>query len=200
MRLTSRSSLLALAVGLAAVACGDSRLPVEPSAAAPSGGANYSRAVGLRGVDALLRDRPLGQASASAVIDGAVGGTLSLPAAGLSITVPAGAFAGTLTISVNAVPGKMVAYEFEPHGTQFNVPLIATQSLSGLRSVRGALDPATMGIGYFADASQLDHAHNSATVSEILGVSVDLSAQTATFSIPHFSGWLASGRCSSDDE
>jgi hypothetical protein len=90
---------------------------------------------------------------------------------------------------VTAVAGSVVAYEFEPHGTHFNVPLLFRQQLRGTNHRSGDLVQGA----YFADSSQLGT--SSAFVDELLDTSVDLGTNEATFAIHHFSGYmLASGR------
>ena len=67
--------------------------------------------------------------SASAVVD-ANGGTLLLPGADFSLTIPAGALSGPTAITVTAKAGPFVAYDMQPHGLQFMKPVIAVQGLS----------------------------------------------------------------------
>jgi hypothetical protein len=126
----------------------------------------------------------------SAVIDGR-GGTLSLPSAGLTIVVPAGAVSSPTRISVTAVPGDLVAYTFEPHGIKFAKPLKATQSL-GLLNLRSLLSSGSVSAGYFAQESDLNTESNTATISESLKVNVSLLGGTVTWDIWHFSGYLLS--------
>ena len=57
------------------------------------------------------------------------GGWFSIPEAGLYIFVPANAVSAPLTISAKALTGDLMAYEFGPHGTKFNVPLQMYQDL-----------------------------------------------------------------------
>jgi hypothetical protein len=66
--------------------------------------------------------------SVSAMV-GADGGTLSLPGADFSLTIPAGALAGPTAITVTAKAGPFVAYEMQPHGLRFMKPVIALQGL-----------------------------------------------------------------------
>jgi hypothetical protein len=57
------------------------------------------------------------------------GGTISIPATGLTILFPAGAVVAPTTIRITA-DEKYVAYKMEPEGTQFLKDVIVTQSLS----------------------------------------------------------------------
>jgi hypothetical protein len=59
------------------------------------------------------------------------GGTITLPTSGLTVTIPVGAIrTGTLTITVRAIAGKSVAYDFQPHGVVFTKELTLSQDLS----------------------------------------------------------------------
>jgi len=116
-----------------------------------------------------------------------LGGTISVPGTGLTVVVPPLALSSKQIITITALAGKDVAYEFEPHGLKFPVPLIATQRLSSTDAGTGLIDPKLLFVGYFSDATKDN------IVSELLNVSV--SAGTAVFPIWHFSGYIvASGR------
>lgn len=67
--------------------------------------------------------------SVSAVI-GPEGGTLSLPDADFSMTIPAGALVIPTTITVVAKGGPYVVYDMLPHGLKFLQPVTAVQGLS----------------------------------------------------------------------
>ena len=87
-------------------------------------------------VTPLLRKTPITSVTASATI-GPLGGVLALPSAGLTVVVPPLAVTTATKMSVTAVAGSSVAYEFEPHGIKFTVPLVATQSLKGTQAQSG---------------------------------------------------------------
>jgi hypothetical protein len=59
----------------------------------------------------------------------ASGGTISIPATGLTISFPAGAVAAPITITITA-DEKYVAYKMAPAGTKFLKDVTVTQSLS----------------------------------------------------------------------
>jgi hypothetical protein len=65
----------------------------------------------------------------SAVI-GADGGTLFLPGADFSMTIPAGALMEPTAITVVAKGGPHVVYDMFPHGLKFLRPVTAVQGLS----------------------------------------------------------------------
>ena len=131
---------------------------------------------------ALTRD-----ITVSAVI-GDKGGTLSIPAAGFTVTIPAGAVKGPTNFSVTALKGTLVAYEFGPHGIKFARSLTARQDLNvtkwGLLSLRPLV------AGYFADKSQLNVSDATALVSEVLNGVIAPLSQQFTFKIDHFSGYV----------
>ncbi len=58
-----------------------------------------------------------------------LGGSIEIPQPGLRITVPANALPSDMTITVTAVPGRILAYEFAPHGVVFLKPLTFSQDL-----------------------------------------------------------------------
>jgi hypothetical protein len=141
-------------------------------------------------VNVVTRDTPLPASLSTSVVIGLFGGRLSLPGAGLSVVVPPLAVASPTRITVTAVAGNQVAYEFEPHGTHFLVPLVVTQSLVGTSALSGGLLPKPVSAAYFASLSDLDPLGGTALVSELLGTTVSLLTRTATFPVFHFSGYL----------
>jgi hypothetical protein len=188
---------VAVALGLTVFSCAESPEVVAPLARQPAP-SNQLLASPVR-VRVVTRDVPLATPQTATQTIGILGGTISLPGAGLTVVVPAFAVSTSTTITVTALAGSKVAYEFEPHGTQFNVPLIATQSLAGTSVWNGSLVSPSLSAGYFADS--LTTAGNTALVSELLGVTLDGLLGRASFSISHFSGYLlATGRTEPGDE
>jgi hypothetical protein len=124
--------------------------------------------------------------SASRVI-GPEGGILSLPQTGFTLVVPRGAVSAPTTFSVTPAGGHYVAYDFEPHGTTFAVPLTFLQDLSKTKHKPGS----QLRGGYFADKSLIQDALGSASVSELFTMVLDALGYSS-FSITHFSGYLVS--------
>ncbi|GLC27713.1 hypothetical protein [Roseisolibacter agri] len=190
----------ALAVALltgTAVACGPDRAPTAPAIGAlradvaPS--ADLLSAADGRtaswSVSGLRRERPLASDITVQQVIGPRGGKLSIPAAGFTLEVPAGAVATETTFSVTALAGEMLAYEFGPSGTSFPIALRGTQDLSGTlakRLPRGA----TLGLGYFRAPSDVDASTGTAMVAQEVEATVDKSGHRLSFGIPHFSGWI----------
>jgi hypothetical protein len=129
----------ALVVGiLTGVACGDysqstSPAPVPPKLLPPTLVVSSSFSVALSGTLAeAIQWGPAHHSvdqSVSAVV-GPEGGTLSLPGADFSLTIPAGALLEPTNITIVAKAGSYVVYDMFPHGLQFLQPVTAVQGLS----------------------------------------------------------------------
>lgn len=141
-------------------------------------------------VQVVTRDVPLTAPVSASRLVGVFGGMISLPDAGLTLIVPAFALTAPTTITVTAVPGSELAYEFEPHGTQFRIPLIVTQQLAGTSAAPGGILPTTLRAGYFANVLDLDQVAGTALVSELLGTSFSNWNGSVSFAVRHFSGYL----------
>lgn len=128
------------------------------------------------------------------------GGKIEIPEVGLRVDVPTDAIPGsTLTITVTVLPGKSVAYDFQPHGTQFKKPLNFRQDLEGTSWDHSGFKGTLTG-GYFKDKSQLDLLSGLGLLNELLPLTI--KTHEASFNINHFSGYMvSSGRQSfSSDE
>jgi hypothetical protein len=195
--------LLAVASLFAVASCDSATAP------APTPSADHSASrllIAPKQVSVVTRNTPITTlVSASATI-GILGGTINLPAAGLKVVVPALSLTKATKITVTAVRGNQVAYEFEPHGTRFLVPVLLTQNLNGTSAVNsgGLLNTLLSGGlvgGYFSSVSDLNQGAGTALVSELLAVALNLSSKTATFPVFHFSGYLvATGESASFDD
>ena len=183
-------SLATVGVVLCALSCATADNPAAPTSAMHAQyAAIHAQLAAPITIVPLQRLTPLSQPITKSAYIGVLGGILSVPAAGLTVVVPPLALTSTRLISVTALPGTSVAYEFSPHGTQFLVPVIATQSLRNTAAQTGGLiDPSSLFVGYFPDGS------NILSVTELLDISVDVLDQVGVFDISHFSGYiLASG-------
>jgi len=191
---TLRSLALATLGALFVNGCGTNDNPVAPqSAVAPTAPASTSL-LGLLSptttVTPLQRTKPLAQPLYASAYVGVLGGVLAIPGAGITVVVPPLALTSTKRLTVTALAGSTVAYEFEPHGTKFLVPLVVTQDLKSTQASSGGLvNPLSLFVGYFPDDT------NILSVTELLNVNVNLLNQTALFTVTHFSGYIvASGR------
>ena len=120
------------------------------------------------------------------------GGRIEIKETGLRVDVPSGAIPGnSLTITVTALPGAGIAYDFQPHGTVFLKPLQFEQDLDNTSWDKIGFKGTLLG-GYFADASQLNVLSGGlALLDELLPVT--LKSNRASFDIFHFSGYMVSG-------
>jgi hypothetical protein len=134
----------------------------------------------------VLRTTPLAAPITVSKTIGRAGGVLSIPAAGVSVVVPAGALNADTKITMTARAGSLLAYDFEPHGVTFNVPLVFTQSLNGTNA--GLLSPLGLRLGYYSDPSLLGK--TTAIVSELVTGVTSLLTRTFTAPIKHFSGYV----------
>ncbi len=179
-----------------AAACVSSDSPVSPPSAPAqpaASNANLANLLGLGGstiVTPLLRAKPLEQSLSASATIGPLGGTLAIPGAGVLVVVPPLAVSSAQKITVTAVAGSNVAYEFAPHGLKFNLPLVVTQDLSATQARKeGLVSPLSLFAGYYPDSTKIT------SITEILNVNVNLLNQAAVFSVWHFSGYiLADGR------
>jgi hypothetical protein len=189
--------LLAIASLVVAAGCDSGVTAPTPS----SGPANQLLLGTPTAVAVVQRTTPLASPLTASAVIGLLGGQLSIPGAGLKVVVPPFALTTATRITVTAVAGSQVAYEFQPHGIRFLAPLLVTQNLVGTSAYSGGLLPQPLIAGYFSSLSDLDPLSNTGLVSELLGVALNLSAKTATFPVFHFSGYLiASGEASDMDD
>jgi hypothetical protein len=142
-------------------------------------------------VSAALRTKPLAKdVIASAVID-SKGGSIKVPGTGFELKVPRYAVMQKTTFQVKALAGAIVAYEFQPHGTRFLVPLTFSQETKAIVGGSAGLVPL---LGYFSSPAQLNHGNGTAAVSEISPAFeiTDISGKKLEGFIFHFSGYLVS--------
>ncbi|MBI4409902.1 MAG: hypothetical protein HY561_09355 [Gemmatimonadetes bacterium] len=190
----TRWGALALASGVLSCVDTPTRLdsPTEP---------HFS--VGSKKLRVLRRTEPLRRRQTVTRLIGPQGGVLELPEAGLRVEFPPHALAASIAITVTAPPGKLVRYEFSPHGTQFQKGVRVEVSLRGTEAEpEGAAQKAEMEelhAGYYAHSGQID-ADGLAAVDELLPTYGQAAAWTA-FEIRHFSGYiLVSGLTEKGDD
>jgi hypothetical protein len=182
--------LVALALGAAVLTSCDANratLPRLDQATPEAPSASLLGALtSLLSVDGLQRTTALAQPITVTKAIGAEGGTLAIPAAGVTVVVPQGALAATTTITMTARAGTLVAYDFAPHGITFAKPLVFTQQLRGTNA--SLLTAPLLKLGYYSDASLLTQ--TGGLVSELLGGVVNTLSWSFTSTIPHFSGYV----------
>lgn len=179
----------ALATGLVLfVACATDS-PSAPRVAptqAPSASLLGSLTGTLTSAKGAQRATPLASSISVSQTVGSLGGTLSIPQAGVTVVVPAGALAAPTLLTMTARSGSLIAYDFAPHGITFAQPLVLTQNLSGTNV--SVLTAPLLQLGYYSDPSLLTAV--GGTVSELIGGTVNLLSWTFTSPIKHFSGYM----------
>jgi hypothetical protein len=194
MRFRARNYFLAIAAGLLATACGDTGVTAPTQEAARTAPAQHQVLSSPLNVNVVQRDTPLSDPVSTSVNVSWFGGAMRLPGTGLTVIIPPFAVSRPITLTATAVPGSDVAYEFGPHGTHFNVPLVVIQDLSHVNM--SGINPLLMFAGYYSSLND----GGTASITELLDLGVNVADQTAVFTVSHFSGYLlASGRCSSSD-
>jgi hypothetical protein len=189
MRFRALSTLIvALAATTLAAGCGSDTATAPSARVAPPTTASHSL-LGLLSapttIHPLLRTTPLRSNISQTVTVGLLGATVNIPGAGFSMIIPALAAPLGTKITVTALAGSNVAYEFAPHGLKFLLPLLATQSLRNVQNPANGL--LSLQLGYFPDSAHVT------TVTELLDVNVNLLGLTATSTIWHFSGYIFAG-------
>lgn len=161
--------------------------PTTAPTATPNAYVGYTTSVSVR---PLMWKTNVTQASVGAVI-GSAGGSLTLPG-GPTLTVPRGAVSASTSFTITRLPGRIVAYDFGPHGTRFATPVSITHPATG--TTLGALGSTSSVQGaYFPDAGGLDQTNGVARVSEFSPyTSVTWDRSSVTFKVNHFSGYLLS--------
>ena len=181
--------VLAIACGESATAPTRSITPVD----APSFAKAPTELVLAQG---LLRQNPLLNPIVVTKTIPRGGGSISVPGTDFQLQIPKEAFADKeMTITITALPGKVVAYDFQPHGVVFLKPLKAVQQLGhtnwkGVKLKKGTYDDWTG--AYFANTSQVNLMNGKAFIDEFMPGGVEIGGATVTWSIPHFSGYMVS--------
>lgn len=137
-------------------------------------------------VRALHRTTPLARDFSAMARIGRQGGALTIPAAGVTLVIPAGAVQRPMTITMTALRGRGIAYEFQPHGLTFAKPVELRQEL--VRS--GWTSGMALKGGYFRDRRHVDVQTGTALIQEELPAI--LRSSGVILQLWHFSGYLVS--------
>lgn len=210
----SRHIALVLGIAIGLASCADVTAPRPQAPAAASNGLiggllgavvqvvkNVLDILGQpveKSVHVLRRSAPLAQDVTYTQSVGVAGGKIVVPRTGLTIEIPYGALRSTTPITVTALAGDKVAYEFGPHGLTFQKPVRVTQSLSGTFAENKTVSYEAIYFGPSSDGGLLGGLLG--LVLEILHVDVNRYSNNVGFDVRHFSGYLVStGRMSDGD-
>jgi ethanolamine utilization protein EutA (predicted chaperonin) len=187
-RFKAHAAFAAVALfGLAA--CADSPTAPRPAlTAADVGTPAATKLPTVAKVRGLRWSKPATSASATRVI-GAAGGTITLD--GATLVVPPGAVAANTSFRVTRVPGNIVAYEFQPHGVTFRVPVLFAV-LTEKADAKALALATRVEAAHFADGAALDQALGTAGVTEFAPAAVTIDKKLVLMAFPHFSGWMVS--------
>jgi hypothetical protein len=182
-----------LVAGLAA--CFSDRVSSPESATQIAAGpsASYSTTATSKKVKGLLwKSRLKSDVSVTRTITSSVGGLIKVPGTDFELVIPAGAFdEPTMTITVTALKGRVVAYEFAPHGVLFKKPLLFSQRLAQTNWDRSlSANKSSVQGAHFFDRTKVDSDNGFAWVNEFFPSTVQ--GNLLTFPIPHFSGFMIS--------
>lgn len=196
-RLATITGLAALSL---AAACNSDTLTAPKASADLSSYASIKTPIGgvlkmVYPMETLTRDVPLAKPISKTFTFDRRGGTMEMKELGLRVDIPGDAIPSTtLTITVTALAGADIAYDFQPHGTVFRKPIAFNQELRGTSWDRSGFKGTILG-GYFESTSQLGP-NGVALLDELFSVRVD--DKRASFDIKHFSGYMvSSGRSAS---
>ena len=162
MRLRLLTVSATITAALLAYGCANDSVTAPSSApvAAPAA-ASQSLLGSLLGqpttVTPLLRKTPLPSAVTASATIGPLGGVLALPSAGLTVVVPPLAVTKPTKMSVTAVAGSSVAYEFEPHGIKFTIPLGGDAVLEGDAGAERRIDQSSFAVRRLLPGWQAHH-------------------------------------------
>ena len=141
-------------------------------------------------VEVLQRSTALPRSYTAEATIGSGGGTITIPEAGFRMDVPAGAVGAPTRITVKAVAGRNVAYEFAPHGLRFSRPATITQELRGtaaygtaVPTLEGAYTPSLLGL-----------LGGLLRILETRPTTVQTDTWQMRFTVDHFSAYVASKR------
>lgn len=209
----SSVGLMSFALGTGILVVGgcafDQAAPTAPAAVAPAGttitltASLIDSLATLYKVPVIARLVPLLKNEEVKQTIGPAGGTITLPNSKTTITFAPGAVDKSTTITATAYAGLFVSYGFAPHGLKFKAPVTLTTDLTTTIAFLHPEWATTMSGGYTPDGQSNLDGTGGATVSEQNVATVKTGSggttlTSASFNIPHFSGYiLAGGRSSS---
>jgi hypothetical protein len=154
----------------------------------------------LTPVPGVSRNQPLAQDVSVTQSIGPAGGTIALPGAGTTIVFAPGAVTKATAITATANAGSLITYSFAPHGITFKAPVTLTVDVTNTNIAQHPELAPTLGGGYMPNGLlDLDGLGN-ALISELIpataqttGTGTATTVTSASFTIPHFSGYILAG-------
>jgi hypothetical protein len=136
-------------------------------------------------VTVVKRSSPLPTEETVTKTIGSAGGTIYLPRAGLTVTIPKYALSSNTDITVTAPAGNLMGYHFAPHGLVFNKPVTLKPSLSNaeIGLLANLLNQPT-GAYFEGELRPI------VSVLELLPLNLNALFGYTTFNIKHFSGYV----------
>jgi hypothetical protein len=139
----------------------------------------------------ITRTVPLAADLSATATIGKAGGELRIDGAGVKVVFPAGALRTSTTITMKALAGGVVAYDFQPHGTQFYLPVMIQQDVGGTSAATETQSRLMYG-GYFGtslDSSFVDASKTRVKVLQTQLGYLDVSKKQIKIFVGHFSGY-----------
>jgi hypothetical protein len=175
---------------LVLVACADAPLPTQAPSSPET--AFFSRPP-APGFDAVARLTPLEQELVVSRTIGSAGGRLEIAEAGIVFVVPEGALSVPVAITMTALAGREMAFDFQPHGLRFLKPptikldLRATTAAGHLpalepTAVQGTSLERFLGVYFTGDPAR--------GVEPLEVLPAYRSRDGVAFDIRHFSGYV----------
>lgn len=185
-----RLRISTLLITAALAACGTDG--TEPSATVRTGGPPLLLGSLPIFVEVLQRNAPLPRTYTSAATIGSAGGSITIPEAGFRIDFPAGAVNAPVQITVRALAGRNVAYDFAPHGLRFARTPTITQNLQGTAAYGSTSARAGLEGAYAPDLLSL--LAGLLRITETRPTTVQVDTWQMRWTVEHFSGYVASAK------
>jgi hypothetical protein len=193
-RVVTAIGIAALAGGIATLsACSEapSAPPGPARATKPSLATSTVHGSPVR-VASLRRLTPLAQNVTRSITLYNAGGVLQIPEAGLQVSIPRTALPYSdrpFTITVTALKGDQIAYEFGPSGTRFAAALRVTQDLANT-SWAGSTGYSPVEANYFKSTSDLSPSTGTALSYESIPTVMAATGNRLHWDVWHFSGYI----------
>ena len=191
MRRTIQTSVaFAIAAALTVTGC----TPVGLPTSADDGESPFFTTPPAPGFGAMRRALPLTSDEVVTMRIGADGGRIDLPRAGASFVVPAGALDAETEITMRALAGEVIAFEFAPHGLTFRLPASVHVHAAGTEAEPLLTDPARTLLqgrpldGYLGVYFEGDPASG---VEPLETIETRLEGDHLVYDVEHFSGYVS---------